>query len=990
MSLLAWYPLNGDTKDYSGNGNHILNTDTATCTINTEGKIGQCYKFNGTKDGELETPISSSQLKDFTICFWLFNVETNSKSLFGSNINYDSRGINFYLYPNNTDFHWSTRQSGYDWSTYVQNVIPTNEWTHIALINKERSKETILFINGRKVFTKKWSSSFVKNNDHIFIGGADDIASSSKFNDVRIYDEALTAMQIKEIAQAKICHYTCNEQMYENTKNLFNNRNQLSNAGVVDIKWNNDHDITFSVPANTSWAGLKFNFNIPLKTEKKYTISYKLQKVDGILRGIRGHMQNFNINSDSINERSNVSYQNGIIVNDNFDIYELKITFSPKEGIVNLNDFYIQPNAFTEQSEYVRVRVWDIQVEEKDHATPFTPDTRIATLKDISGFGYDMTSPLEYSPTWKNDEKKSYFELKNKANFYVNKPFSSFLFNFTLSCWIKTNDDEALCLLGTNTGNNSDFAIGINNGKACLHTYTITSPNEGDANYAKSNTSINDNSWHLVSITYDGTTIKTYINGKLENQQNAKFIFANSSSDCLSISMKNINDFGDYENRRYTGCIRDARVYATALSDEDVKLLYQPEIIIDKANAIRCNEINESFKTIKKHIEIKSKGFELKADAKVVIDNYTRIIDTVGWEVIEIKKDNTINVAPFSTHASNNKFIDLMNYIKQLDKHSIIILATKDQPSGNLNMNSNNSCISFVNYLNSIGSSMTKDFPFRGAYAGIIYNGQIIKEEINNVGTNSSAEIILDELLIDSAILDDSTFNGFNKNATLNFKEFSEIPEIQSGVHNLKLGNDILPVLIDMDNDGGRWARIFYHNNHSGTVLFSNDNDWAEAKETNINNPITSDKYSILSKLEYFRQNTNCYFEFKLKYPTLAPNEQNIWKQKSNPTFETVKNYKPINISWTSQGWGGLERSSLFGNTDTFIDGTVNDFNWHYAIGVKNSWKGGIPAWDAPVPVMDDVELWIRINDFDLFTDINQEIAINSKTLTAKEFKEIY
>ena len=192
-----------------------------------------------------------------------------------------------------------------------------------------------------------------------------------------------------------------------------------------------------------------------------------------------------------------------------------------------------------------------------------------------------------------------------------------------------------------------------------------------------------------------------------------------------------------------------------------------------------------------------------------------------------------------------------------------------------------------------------------------------------------------------------------------------------------------------MDNDGGRWARIFYHNNHSGTVLFSNDNDWAEAKETNINNPTTSDKYSILSKLEYFRQNTNCYFEFKLKYPSLAPNEQNIWKQKSNPTFEAVKNYKPINISWTSQGWRGLERSSLFGNTDgTFIDGTVNHPNWFYAIGAKNSWQGGIPAWD--VPVMDDVELWIRINNFDLFTDINQEIAINSKTLTAKEFKEIY
>ena len=24
MALIAWYPLNGDTKDYSGNNNHIV------------------------------------------------------------------------------------------------------------------------------------------------------------------------------------------------------------------------------------------------------------------------------------------------------------------------------------------------------------------------------------------------------------------------------------------------------------------------------------------------------------------------------------------------------------------------------------------------------------------------------------------------------------------------------------------------------------------------------------------------------------------------------------------------------------------------------------------------------------------------------------------------------------------------------------------------------------------------------------------------------
>ena len=46
--------------------------------------------------------------------------------------------------------------------------------------------------------------------------------------------------------------------------------------------------------------------------------------------------------------------------------------------------------------------------------------------------------------------------------------------------------------------------------------------------------------------------------------------------------------------------------------------------------------------------------------------------------------------------------------------------------------------------------------------------------------------------------------NGFNKDASITYNEFNEIPNIESGVYNLKLGDQILPVLIDMDNDEGR------------------------------------------------------------------------------------------------------------------------------------------------------------------------------------------
>ena len=194
-----------------------------------------------------------------------------------------------------------------------------------------------------------------------------------------------------------------------------------------------------------------------------------------------------------------------------------------------------------------------------------------------------------------------------------------------------------------------------------------------------------------------------------------------------------------------------------------------------------------------------------------------------------------------------------------------------------------------------------------------------------------------------------------------------------------------------MDNDGGRWARIFYHNNKAGTVMFSRDNDWAEAKETNTNAPTASDKYSILSKLEYFRFSTKNYFEFRLKYPTDYPTQKNIWKQKSNPTFETIKGYVPISIDWTDNRWGGLEYAPISGtgSNNTFITGTVGYKDWWYAIGANAVFNPGIPAYT--VGITNDVELWIRINDFDLFADINEEVSINrNNILTAKEFKEIY
>lgn len=839
MSLIAWYPLNGDTKDYSGNNLHLTNNEA---TVDVNGKIGSCYLTNQSNKQYLNVTSSIitdalSNGNDFTVCFWqkvnscqyaVMNISCGNTSATDRMLHIGMRSANvvsmgFYGDDLNGTFSFSP-----------------DKWYHITAVYEKGYQK--IYVNGKLINSRK-STNYLIVNGKFNIGSYSNTTTTAFYNDVRIYNEALSAKQIKEIAQAKICHYTFNEELYENTTNLYSNYPTLGGTGEYEnsefkaektkiedgyyrYKW-------YKKVTKNFWPNIQFPA-YEFTPGKNYTISVDIKMIE------KRNKATIEIRHSAINNdygtpgRKNVSITNSPL--GEWKRYTLTRSFDETTSL-NGTTYNVSPRmeiyaTMANEGDYLEFEVRNYQVEEKDHTTPFTSNKRIHTLKDISGYNHDMTSSLEVSPVWKNDEQKSYVRLAEKAYYCFNDLNIVNLKEFTYSCWIRTSDDQSYNLLGSPTGNNSNHSMAIMGGKICFHTYFHTPDTKADKNYAVSKTIITDNQWHLATITYDNSVVKTYIDGKLENQSNLTMNFDTYEGNKIGLNLWNMNDIGDYEIRRFSGDIKDVRIYATALSAEDIKLLYQPETSIDKANVIRCSEINE--------------------------------------ERIENKK-------------------------------------------------------------------------------------------------------------------------GFSKDASITYNEFNEIPNIESGVHNLRLGNEILPVLVDMDNDGGRWARVFYHNCKNGTVLFSSENSFAEAKETNINAPTTSDKYSILSKLESFRPNTNSSFEFRIKYPTDA-NGSNIWKQTSNPTYQKVTGYKPIKIDWTSNYWGGLEYS---GNTSTLIDGSVNHNNWYYAIGAANKHGDGMPSCtnvNNNGTTANDVELWVRINNYDLFADnLIENVSISRDgVLTAKEFREIY
>jgi uncharacterized repeat protein (TIGR01451 family) len=149
----------------------------------------------------------------------------------------------------------------------------------------------------------------------------------------------------------------------------------------------------------------------------------------------------------------------------------------------------------------------------------------------------------------------------------------------------------------------------------------------------------------------------------------------------------------------------------------------------------------------------------------------------------------------------------------------------------------------------------------------------------------------------------------------------------------------------DMTNDGGGWTLVFNHNIASG--YWANN---AQANEFNVASPgITTDKYSILSKLDEIKSNVP--YEFRLHYP--LEGLTNHWSQTSDPRVGPVGGYVPINISMTNSNWGGLELSG--GNT--YLDGSVNSASWFYSIGSVNQYQGGIPKNTGAT---NHVQLFIR------------------------------
>jgi len=181
--------------------------------VNTSGKIGSCYSFDGSDDFiSLESTALYSTIQGsthpFSIAFWVYHADSSRAVLFGD---YSlPGGINFNIElsaAHAVRFYWAGSPD-----KYLSGVVATSGWTHVAMVydctDLKYYKDGVLSDTYTVTLAQKNKTSGVYYLGRDYRTGS--TALNGRLNDFRIYDHALSPLEVKYLAQGLVLHYPLN------------------------------------------------------------------------------------------------------------------------------------------------------------------------------------------------------------------------------------------------------------------------------------------------------------------------------------------------------------------------------------------------------------------------------------------------------------------------------------------------------------------------------------------------------------------------------------------------------------------------------------------------------------------------------------------------------------------------------------------------------------------------------------------------------------
>lgn len=570
MSLLIHCPF---TEDWRNIGLTNTQLSSSNASIVNDGKIGgKCLQITGTG-----TYVSYPQLENkrvWSVAVWaridsttdyaqwadIFSLETKADSQYGTYTGQCRIERSNSSNPNTWGWYITTYYSAASttasFSPGSKSGNTAGAWHHLT-ITFDGTKGTSYY-DGAYLNSANLPTAIT----NLYLTGRAKVGDGNlkaSINDLRIYDHCLSEKEVKELSKGLMLHYPLNEQPIK--ANLFTNMIYTYDNPFIAKNTKDSGEQTWITDTKVS-----------LQTGKTYTISWKTDSTKSGTSQCEVFL---------LKDKAYTSYiGSSRLLRDGSQSF----TLANSVGTVNNpGDYYIRVDNNTPQT---TVKYWDFKIEENDKPSTFVSSGEAQPISDCSGYCNNgiITGNLTTSTGTPRYDKYT----TNFGSNYIVTPNIYWGLQYSLSFWLKRDFvsdalDSSSYILHSGSPIYIYQAANAKRLRARIY-YTAA---DGTSTYVNLYLHANqtDHTWHHYVVSVDDKTLKSYMDGTL-------YSTVNIPEDGTRILESKAKSLGRTDTL-LTG-LSDFRMYATALSADDVKELYNSSASLDKNGNLLTYQLIES------------------------------------------------------------------------------------------------------------------------------------------------------------------------------------------------------------------------------------------------------------------------------------------------------------------------------------------------------------------------------------------------------------
>lgn len=603
MSLVVWLPMNRDLRN-QGLSNVTVTNNGAT--FNSAGKLGGCYYFNGDKQWlQFDSVLGDYYNNDWSIACWMKPTDSTRTVIISEYSASGASNVGLELTTSRiVRLYWNGNP---DINFYTAGALPLNEWTHLVVTKAGR--EVRVYFNGElkqtytnsSDFSTRTSAAQPRIGDDYRGNSANTVSYQGYMNDFRMYDHCLSPMEVKELSKGLVLHYPLNRGGWgqENLLSRYvvpGHAAPTSTAAGGRTTWLGDYKITIPATENADTYFRLFTTK-QLTTNATYTISCQ---VDGLLDGTYYRFPLYAQGNTAM----------GVLNLDHNGLCSLTftMTYGTQTAATGANGetvyiCFMDDSTRAIASGQGAITVSNFKLEEGSIATPWCPNSSdaLATTMGLNGTTeYDCSgycnNGSKNNITYISDTPKyTVSSIFNGSNSYIKVNDNNWMVKgmseMTVNLWAKattwpTNGGRLLSC--TETGGFNLEAGSSGYWRFPIYVYTNSEQTSSAYKYDSNEIKIADlipGDWNMITLVYDSTGTKTYLNGELHHTYTNTSYGINFNTGARLFLGCEAN-LASPSSPYFNGKECDFRIYATALSADDVKSLYQNCATIDADGTI--------------------------------------------------------------------------------------------------------------------------------------------------------------------------------------------------------------------------------------------------------------------------------------------------------------------------------------------------------------------------------------------------------------------